>query len=321
MEIVPAPDFPTGALILGQSGARSTYHDRARLDHDALAPRDRGRPRRSHARSCSPKSPSRSARQAWSRRSPRPPRTSGSRASSDIRDESNRRRRARRHRPQARCDGRRGAEPALAAHARPSRASRPTCWRSAAAARRRSDLRDIIEAFVRFREEVDHPAHQVRAAQGPRAGAYPARPRHRGGQSRRGCAHDPRLGQPHRCARERCSHASGRSPRWRPISRMIDAVETDSATPKTYRLSDAQVRARFSTCACTASTALGRDEIGNELQGARDGHRRAISRSSRDRRRLYEVMRDEFDAIEAEFATPRRSTDRARAATASRTKI
>ena len=25
MEIVPAPDFPTGALILGQSGARSTY--------------------------------------------------------------------------------------------------------------------------------------------------------------------------------------------------------------------------------------------------------------------------------------------------------
>src|SRR3546814_19483405 len=26
MEIVPAPDFPTGALILGRSGARSAYH-------------------------------------------------------------------------------------------------------------------------------------------------------------------------------------------------------------------------------------------------------------------------------------------------------
>jgi DNA gyrase subunit A len=46
IEIIPGPDFPTAPLILGQAGARSPTH-RARLDHPALPPRDRGRPRRS----------------------------------------------------------------------------------------------------------------------------------------------------------------------------------------------------------------------------------------------------------------------------------
>ena len=41
MEIVPGPDFPTAATILGRGGIRNAYRDRARLDHHARQVRDR----------------------------------------------------------------------------------------------------------------------------------------------------------------------------------------------------------------------------------------------------------------------------------------
>ena len=46
MEHVLGPDFPTAPLILGTVGHPQRLHDRPRLDHDALAPSRRGRPRR-----------------------------------------------------------------------------------------------------------------------------------------------------------------------------------------------------------------------------------------------------------------------------------
>ncbi len=60
IEIVPAPDFPTGPLILGQAGARSAYHTGRGSIRRECPPRPRSacpwRPRRSSrpGRSCRP---------------------------------------------------------------------------------------------------------------------------------------------------------------------------------------------------------------------------------------------------------------------------
>ncbi len=48
MEFVPAPDFPTGALILGRSGARKAYHEGRGSVIMRVADPDRGGPRRPH---------------------------------------------------------------------------------------------------------------------------------------------------------------------------------------------------------------------------------------------------------------------------------
>ena len=53
-------------------------------------------------------------------------------------------------------------------------------------------------------------------------------------------------------------------------------------------------------------TALGRDEIGNELEGLAKNIGELLEILA-DRARLFEVMREEFDEVEAEFATPRMS--------------
>ena len=59
MEFVPAPDFPTGALILGRSGARKAYHEgRGSVIIRAAHPH-RGGARRPAPRSSSPRSPTR----------------------------------------------------------------------------------------------------------------------------------------------------------------------------------------------------------------------------------------------------------------------
>ena len=51
-------------------------------------------------------------------------------------------------------------------------------------------------------------------------------------------------------------------------------------------------------------TALGRDEIGNELEGLAKSIGELLEILA-NRARLYEVMREEFDEVDAEFATPR----------------
>ena len=53
-------------------------------------------------------------------------------------------------------------------------------------------------------------------------------------------------------------------------------------------------------------TALGRDDIGNELKGLAESIGELLEILA-NRARLYEVMREEFDEVEAEFATPRMS--------------
>ena len=203
------------------------------------------------ARSCSPKSPIRSARPAWSRRSPRPPRTSGSRASPTSATNRAARGRAHRHRPEARRDARRRAQPALAPHPGavelPGQHARDP-WRPPG---NRSACATSSQAFVDVPRGGHHPPLQVRAAQGPRARAHLARPRRRGDQPRRGGEDHPRFGLARRSARSACSPASGRSPRSRQYIRLVEAVEKRgrgrhlSARPKSRS-------ARSSICACIA---------------------------------------------------------------------
>ena len=136
MEHVPGPDFPTGPLILGQAGARSAYQTgrgsiimRARHDRRGRArrpPLDRAHRHPLPGRQERPGREDRRGRQGQAHRGRlRHPRRIESRG------------RPRRHRSEARRDARGGAEPALAAHAGASLASRPTCSPSAAAGPRR----------------------------------------------------------------------------------------------------------------------------------------------------------------------------------------
>jgi len=88
----------------------------------------------------------------------------------------------------------------------------------------------------------------------------------------------------------------------RPYIALVEAVEPQK-TEKSYKLSDAQVRAILEL-RLHRLTALGRDEIGSELKGLADSIGELLHILA-DRARLYEVMREEFDEVEAEFATPR----------------
>jgi DNA gyrase subunit A len=83
---------------------------------------------------------------------------------------------------------------------------------------------------------------------------------------------------------------------------LVEAVEPQK-NEKSYRLSEAQVRAILEL-RLHRLTALGRDEIGSELEGLAKNIGELLEILA-NRVRLYEVMREEFDEVEAEFATPR----------------
>jgi DNA gyrase subunit A len=83
---------------------------------------------------------------------------------------------------------------------------------------------------------------------------------------------------------------------------LVEAVEPQKKE-KTYRLSDAQVKAILEL-RLHRLTALGRDEIAGELKQLAESIGELLEILG-NRARLYEVMRAEFDEVEAEFATPR----------------
>ena len=103
----------------------------------------------------------------------------------------------------------------------------------------------------------------------------------------------------------------------RPYIALVEAVEPQSAG-ESYRLSEAQVKAILEL-RLHRLTALGRDEIGNELEGLAKSIGELLEILA-NRVRLYEVMREEFDEVEAEFATPRVSASSPPPPTASRTR-
>jgi DNA gyrase subunit A len=165
-------------------------------------------------------------------------------------------------------------------------------------------LRDIIEAFVKFREEVITRRAKFELAK--------ARDR----------AHIllglviavTNLDEVVRIIRGSASPAEARAAliarEWpiaeiAPYIALVEAVE-HQAEGETYRLSDVQVRAILEL-RLHRLTALGRDEIGGELKQL------AVSITGLleilgDRRKLYAVMVEEFDQIIDQFATPRMTT-------------
>jgi DNA gyrase subunit A len=86
--------------------------------------------------------------------------------------------------------------------------------------------------------------------------------------------------------------------------RLVEAVEAE-VTGDSYRLSEIQVRAILDL-RLHRLTALGRDEIGDELKKLAESIADLLDILS-NRVRLYEVMRGELVAIRDEFATPRKT--------------
>jgi len=164
-------------------------------------------------------------------------------------------------------------------------------------------LRDIIEAFIRFREEVitrrsKYELLKARERAHVLLGLVVA---------------VTNLDEVVRMIRGSSSPAVARqallerewdSEKIRPYIKLVEAVEPQAAGA-TYKLSEIQVRAILEL-RLHRLTALGRDEIGNELAGLATTITRLLAILA-DRTKLYAVMQEEFDAVDAEFSTPRKS--------------
>src|SRR5688572_9121532 len=88
--------------------------------------------------------------------------------------------------------------------------------------------------------------------------------------------------------------------------RLVEAIEPDAEqTGGTYRLSERQVKAILDL-RLHRLTAIGRDEIGDELKELASAIAEYLSILA-DRRKLYDVMRAELTEVREAYATPRLS--------------
>ncbi len=89
-----------------------------------------------------------------------------------------------------------------------------------------------------------------------------------------------------------------------PYIRLVEAIEPNAEQEGgTYRLSEEQVKAILDL-RLHRLTALGRDEIGDELQQLANAIEEFLAILG-DRARLYEVMREELREVRGAYATPR----------------
>ncbi|HET9336207.1 MAG TPA: DNA gyrase subunit A [Sphingomicrobium sp.] len=301
MEHVKGPDFPTGALILGTSGIRSAYTTgRGSILQRSRAHVEEGRgDRRSIVLTEIPYQVGKSGLVEKIAEAAKDKRIEGV---SDIRDESNR------QGVRIVIDLKRDATPDVVLNQlwrhTPAQSSFPANMLAIRGGRPETlALRDIIESFVKFREEVitrrskyellkaRERAHILlglvvavtnldEVVKLIRGSASPAE------------------------AREKLLAREWPGDQIRPYIELVEAVEPQ-AKGETYRLSEAQVRAILEL-RLHRLTALGRDEIGEELEGLARNIGELLEILS-NRARLYEVMREEFDEVEAEFASPRKS--------------
>jgi DNA gyrase subunit A len=298
-EIIPGPDFPTAPLILGQAGARSAYHTgRGSIIMRARHKIEEGRgDRTSIVLTSIPYQVGKNGLVEKIAEAAKEKRIEGV---SDIRDESNR------LGVRVVIDLKRDATPDVVLNQlwrhTPAQSSFPANMLAIRGGRPETlNLRDIIESFVRFREEVITRRAKFELAK--------ARDR----------AHIllglvlavTNLDEVVRIIRGSASPAEARAALlardWpvaeiAPYIALVEAVE-HAAGGDTYRLSDAQVRAILEL-RLHRLTGLGRDEIAGELRelAAAIGELLAILG---DRVRLFEVMRAEFDEIADQFAKPR----------------
>jgi DNA gyrase subunit A len=299
MDHVKGPDFPTGGFILGQSGIRSAYTTgRGSIMLRSRHHVEEGRgDRRSIVLTEIPYQVGKSGLVEKIAEAAKDKRIEGV---SDIRDESNR------EGVRIVIDLKRDATPEVVLNQlwrhTPAQSSFPANMLAIRGGRPETlTLRDIIESFVRFREEVitrrskfelfkarerahillglvvavtnlDEVVKLIRSSASPSV------------------------------AREKLLERDWPMEEIRPYIALVEAVEPLKAD-KSYRLSEAQVKAILEL-RLHRLTALGRDEIGNELEGLAKNIGELLEILA-NRARLYEVMREEFDEVEAEFATPR----------------
>jgi DNA gyrase subunit A len=299
IEIVPAPDFPTGPLILGQGGARAAYREgKGSIMMRARHEIEEGRgDRRSIVLTSIPFQVGKSGLVEKIAEAAKDKRIEGV---SDIRDESSRKG------VRIVIDLKRDATPdvvlnQLWRHTQ-AQSSFPANMLAIRGGRPEVlNLRDIIESFVRFREEVitrrtKFELNKARERAHLLLGLVVA---------------VTNLDEVVRIIRGSASPAEARAAliarQWpiaeiAPYIKLVEAVEAD-VTGDSYQLSELQVRAILEL-RLHRLTALGRDEIGKELSGLAVSITEFLAILG-DRVKLYEVLRAELVAIDAEFSTPR----------------
>jgi DNA gyrase subunit A len=299
MEHVKGPDFPTGGLILGLSGIRGAYT----VGRGSIMVRSRhhveeGRgERRSIVLTEIPYQVGKNGLVEKIAEAAKDKRIEGV---SDIRDESNR------LGVRIVIDLKRDATPEVVLNQlwrhTPAQSSFPANMLAIRGGRPETlTLRDFIEAFIRFREQVitrrskfellkaRERAHILlglvvavtnldEVVKLIRGSASPAQ------------------------ARDKLLEREWSGDQIRPYIALVEAVEPQAKSKK-YKLSEIQVKAILEL-RLHRLTALGRDEIAGELEGLAKNIGELLEILA-NRARLYEVMREELDEVDAEYATPR----------------
>lgn len=303
IQIIPAPDFPTAPLILGTAGARKAYHEgRGSIIMRARHQIEEGRgDRRSIVLTSIPYQVGKSGLVEKIAEAAKDKRIEGI---SDIRDESNR------EGVRVVIDLKRDATPEVVLNQiwrnTPAQSSFPANMLAIRGGRPEVlNLKDIIEAFVRFREEVitrrtKFELNKARDRAHILLGLVIA---------------VTNLDEVVRIIRGSPNPATARETllarEWpmgeiAPYIKLVEAIEDAGvADAATYRLSEIQVRAILDL-RLHRLTALGRDEIGDELEGLAAAITEYLSILA-DRVKLYGVMRQELLEVRQAFATPRRS--------------
>jgi DNA gyrase subunit A len=301
MEIIPGPDFPTAPLILGQSGARAAYMTgRGSILMRARHTIETGRgDRQSIVFTSIPYQVGKAGLVEKIADAAKDKRIEGV---SDIRDESNRRG------VRVVVELKRDATPEVVLNQiwrhTPAQASFPANMLAIRGGRPETlGLKDILQAFITFREEVITRRTKYELMK--------ARER----------AHillglvvavsnlDEVVAMIRGAPNPAEARARLQAKEW-PIGdiaqyiALVEAIEPDAEqTGGTYRLSERQVRAILDL-RLHRLTALGRDEIGGELEEL-SGHIGEFLAILGDRARLYAVMRSELTEIRDLYATPR----------------
>ncbi|MGB3739564.1 MAG: DNA gyrase subunit A, partial [Pontixanthobacter sp.] len=302
-DIIPGPDFPTSPLILGQSGARAAYTTGRgsilmRCRHEIETKRG---DRESIVLTSIPFQVGKSNLVEKLAEAAKEKRIEGV---ADIRDESNR------LGMRVVVDLKRDATAEVVLNQiwrhTPAQSSFPANMLAIRGGRPETlMLRDIIQAFIAFREEVitrrtKFELNKARDRAHTLLGLVVA-------VSNLDEVVAMIRGAPNPAA----ARATLREKRW-PIGdiaqyiELIEAIEpTADQEGGTYQLSERQVKAILEL-RLHRLTALGRDEIGDELKALATDIGEYLSILA-DRRKLYGVLRDELQEIRDAYATPRLS--------------
>ncbi|WP_225206195.1 DNA gyrase subunit A [Novosphingobium huizhouense] len=303
-EIIPGPDFPTAPMILGTAGARKAYNEgRGSIIMRARHKIEEGRgDRRSIVLTSIPYQVGKNSLVEKIAEAAKDKRIEGI---SDIRDESNR------EGVRVVIDLKRDASPEVVLNQlwrnTPAQSNFPANMLAIRGGRPEIlSLKDIIEAFVRFREEVitrrtKFELNKARDRAHILLGLVVAVTNlDEVVRIIRGSA-NPAIARETLLARE-----------WpvseiAPYLRLVEAIENDAddGSGEPYRLSEIQVRAILDL-RLHRLTALGRDEIGDELSVLAKAIEEYLSILA-DRIKLHAVMREELVAVRDQFATPRLS--------------